>query len=114
MYLENINGPQDLKGFTAEQRKALAGEMREAMLQRASVHGGHFGPDFGIVDVSPSELIQFSDRSTGSKPLGIWAFGRWLPLGGLLFCPEIGGVRAAGVHTVLTMHTLLTIAGGYR
>lgn len=53
-----------------------------------------------------------------SKPcpmrLGIWAFRRWLPLGGLLFCPEIGGVRAAGVHTVLTMHTLLTIAGGYR
>lgn len=46
-------------------------------------------------DVSPSELIQFSDRSTGLKPLGIWAFGRWLPLGGLLFCPEIGGGRAA-------------------
>ena len=66
----------------------------------------------GKGDVSPSELIQFSDRSTGSKPLGIWAFGRWLPLGGLLFCPEIGGGRAAGVHTVLTMHTLLTIADG--
>ena len=50
MYLENINGPQDLKDFTAEQRKVLAGEMREAMLRRASVHGGHFGPDFGIVE----------------------------------------------------------------
>lgn len=47
-------------------------------------------------DVALSELIQFSDRSTGLKPLGIWAFGRWLSLGGLLFCPEIGGGRAAG------------------
>lgn len=47
-------------------------------------------------DVAPSELIQFSDRSTGLRLLGIWAFGRWLSLGGLLFCPEIGGGRAAG------------------
>ena len=50
MYLEKINSPQDIKGFNAEQRKALAQEMRDAMLKRASVHGGHFGPDFGIVE----------------------------------------------------------------
>ena len=50
MYLEKINGPQDIKGFSPEQRKALAQEMREAMLKRASIHGGHFGPDFGIVE----------------------------------------------------------------
>uniref|UniRef100_UPI0025E770F7 1-deoxy-D-xylulose-5-phosphate synthase N-terminal domain-containing protein n=1 Tax=Selenomonas sp. TaxID=2053611 RepID=UPI0025E770F7 len=50
MYLEKINEPQDIKGFSAEQRKALAQEMRAAMLKRASVHGGHFGPDFGIVE----------------------------------------------------------------
>ena len=48
MYLEKINGPQYIKAFNEEQRKALAQEMREAMLKRASVHGGHFGPDFGI------------------------------------------------------------------
>jgi len=50
MYLEKISGPQDIKAFNEEQRKALAQEMREAMLKRASVHGGHFGPDFGIVE----------------------------------------------------------------
>lgn len=50
IYLEKINGPQDIKGFSSEQRKALAQEMREAMLKRASIHGGHFGPDFGIVE----------------------------------------------------------------
>ena len=58
MYLEKINGPQDIKAFNEEQRKALAQEMREAMLKRASVHGGHFGPDFGIVDKIIAELIQ--------------------------------------------------------
>lgn len=26
--------------------------MREAMLKRASIHGGHFGPDFGIVEAT--------------------------------------------------------------
>lgn len=52
MYLEKVNGPQDIKGFSPEQRKVLAREMREAMLKRASIHGGHFGPDFGIVEAT--------------------------------------------------------------
>ena len=52
MYLEKVNSPQDIKGFSPEQRKVLASEMREAMLNRASSHGGHFGPDFGIVEVT--------------------------------------------------------------
>ena len=63
-------------------------------------------------DVLPSEMIQCSDRCNAARPLGIWALGQWLPLGGLLFCPEVGGDRAAGVHTLLTMNTLLTIAWG--
>ena len=52
MYLERVNNPEDIKGFSAEQRKVLAQEMREAMLKRASIHGGHFGPDFGIVEAT--------------------------------------------------------------
>ena len=31
MYLENINAPRDLRGYTAEQRRILAQEMREAL-----------------------------------------------------------------------------------
>lgn len=42
MYLEKINGPADVKKLDSAQLKALAQEMREAMLARASVHGGHF------------------------------------------------------------------------
>ena len=50
MYLEKITSPADIKGFDAAQRRALAQEMRDAMLKRASIHGGHFGPDFGAVE----------------------------------------------------------------
>ena len=50
MYLETITSPADIKGYTAEQRRVLAQEMRDALLKRASIHGGHFGPDFGVVE----------------------------------------------------------------
>jgi 1-deoxy-D-xylulose-5-phosphate synthase len=50
MYLETITSPADIKGYTAEQRRELAQEMRDALLKRASIHGGHFGPDFGIIE----------------------------------------------------------------
>ena len=50
MYLETITSPADIKGYTAKQRRVLAREMRTALLKRASIHGGHFGPDFGIIE----------------------------------------------------------------
>ena len=50
MYLETITSPADIKGYTAAQRTMLAREMRDALLKRASIHGAHFGPDFGIIE----------------------------------------------------------------
>ena len=50
MYLETITSPADIKGYTAPQRTMLAREMRDALLKRASIHSGHFGPDFGIIE----------------------------------------------------------------
>ena len=52
MLLEKINGPKDLKKFNASERQLLAKEMRAALLKRASIHGGHFGPDFGMVEAT--------------------------------------------------------------
>lgn len=52
MYLENINGPSDLKKLTIEEMNKLAAEMRDALLKRASIHGGHFGPNFGMVEAT--------------------------------------------------------------
>ena len=50
MYLEKINGPEDVKKLNIEEMTALAEEMRHALLKRASIHGGHFGPNFGMVE----------------------------------------------------------------
>ena len=52
MLLEKINSPADLKKFNASERQELAKEMRAALLKRASIHGGHFGPDFGMVEAT--------------------------------------------------------------
>ncbi len=52
MYIENINGPEDVKKLNISEMESLAQEMRTALLKRASIHGGHFGPNFGIVEAT--------------------------------------------------------------
>ncbi len=52
MYLEKINGPEDVKKLTDDEMIKLAAEMRNALLKRASIHGGHFGPNFGMVETT--------------------------------------------------------------
>ncbi len=50
MYLEKINQPADVRSLNKEQLEALAAEMRTALLNKLSKHGGHFGPNFGMVE----------------------------------------------------------------
>ena len=52
MYIEKINGPEDVKKLTVDEMTVMAGKMREALLKRASIHGGHFGPNFGMVEAT--------------------------------------------------------------
>lgn len=52
MYLEKINGPEDVKKLTDDEMIKLAAEMRSVLLKRASIHGGHFGPNFGMVEAT--------------------------------------------------------------
>lgn len=68
MYIENINSPADVKELNIMQLNVLAEEMRHALLTRASRHGGHFGPNFGMVEAiiamhyvfdSPKDKIVF-------------------------------------------------------
>lgn len=68
MYIENINSPADVKTLNIMQLNVLAEEMRDALLTRASKHGGHFGPNFGMVEAiiamhyvfdSPKDKIVF-------------------------------------------------------
>lgn len=52
MYLEKIQSPEDVKKLDVEQLKVLAGEMRQALIQKLSVHGGHVGPNLGMVEAT--------------------------------------------------------------
>ena len=52
MYLEKINEPADIRGYTAEQRRVLAQEMRDALIKRTSLIGGHIGPNLGIIEAT--------------------------------------------------------------
>ncbi len=52
MYIENINAPADVKKLNEEQLAVLATEIREALLTKLSRHGGHFGPNFGMVETT--------------------------------------------------------------
>lgn len=52
MYIEQINSPKDLKQLTAEQMTVLAGEIRQALLNRLSTYGGHIGPNLGMVEAT--------------------------------------------------------------
>ena len=52
MYIEKINGPEDVKKIEVSELPKLAEEMRHALLIRASKHGGHFGPNFGMVEAT--------------------------------------------------------------
>lgn len=52
MYLEQINQPSDLHKLNDRQLKELAEEMRQALLEKLSKRGGHFGPNFGMVEAT--------------------------------------------------------------
>lgn len=52
MYLENINSPADVKKLSVGELTSLCAEMREALIQKLSVHGGHVGPNLGMVEAT--------------------------------------------------------------
>lgn len=68
MYIEGINSPDDLKKLTVEECKALAGEIRQTLLNKLSKTGGHLAPNLGVVEAiisyhyvfdSPKDKIVF-------------------------------------------------------
>ena len=52
MILENISGPQDLKKLTIEELHTLVDETRTVLLEKISSHGGHSGPNLGMVEMT--------------------------------------------------------------
>lgn len=52
MYLEHISGPADVKKLSLTEMTALCGEIRTALIEKLSRHGGHCGPNFGFVEAT--------------------------------------------------------------
>ncbi|MGI8947759.1 MAG: 1-deoxy-D-xylulose-5-phosphate synthase N-terminal domain-containing protein, partial [Ornithinimicrobium sp.] len=51
-FLSSIHGPADLKALSKAQTAALAGEIRDYLIDCVSRTGGHLGPNLGVVELS--------------------------------------------------------------
>lgn len=52
MYIEKINGPADVKRLSAGELETLSEEVRGVLLKKLSEHGGHVGPNLGMVEAT--------------------------------------------------------------
>ena len=52
MLLEQINGPQDLKALSIDQLEQLSAEIRQFLIEKLSVTGGHLAPNLGVVELT--------------------------------------------------------------
>lgn len=48
--LSTIKSPEDIKNMSVDRLRALAAEMRKALIEKLAVHGGHVGPNLGMVE----------------------------------------------------------------
>ncbi|MFD1955847.1 1-deoxy-D-xylulose-5-phosphate synthase [Paenibacillus thailandensis] len=52
MLLDHINGPADLKSLTVQQLDQLADEIRQFLIEKLSVTGGHLASNLGVVELT--------------------------------------------------------------
>ena len=52
MLLENVNSPEDIKKMTDGELIQLAEEIRKVLYTKLAAHGGHCGPNFGMVEAT--------------------------------------------------------------
>ena len=63
MNLLDIKSPADIKGMSIDELGKLCGDIRHALLEKLSRHGGHIGPNLGMVEMSVAMHYVF-DLST--------------------------------------------------
>src|SRR5881296_3326731 len=59
-YLEMVDNPSHIKKLTVEQLQALAAEIRHELITVLSKHGGHLGPNLGVVELTLALHTVFS------------------------------------------------------
>lgn len=52
MILDSVNSPKDLKNLSFQQLETLAAEIRQVLIHKMSISGGHFGPNLGVVEAT--------------------------------------------------------------
>lgn len=50
--LKSIHSPEDIKNLTREELKDLSEELRANLMKKLSAHGGHVGPNLGVVEAT--------------------------------------------------------------
>jgi 1-deoxy-D-xylulose-5-phosphate synthase len=51
-YLDMIDSPEHIKKLTLDQLQSLADDVRQELIQGLSKHGGHLGPNLGVVELT--------------------------------------------------------------
>lgn len=101
--LESVHGPADLKRMNQEQLGELASEIRDFLVEKVRLAGGHLGPNLGVVELtmalhrvfdSPSDAIvwdvghqAYVHKIVTGRHEG---FGKLRQLGGLTGYPARG------------------------
>ncbi|MBI5050717.1 MAG: 1-deoxy-D-xylulose-5-phosphate synthase [Nitrospirae bacterium] len=52
MLLKKIKSPQDLKKLSIPELKELAGELREIIIERVALNGGHLASNLGVIELT--------------------------------------------------------------
>ena len=59
MILEQIQNPEDIKKLNSEELKMLAQEIREFLIEKISVTGGHLASNLGVVELTIALFLSF-------------------------------------------------------
>ncbi len=57
--LDRINGPEDIKALKKEELTELAAEIREFLIEKTSLRGGHLASNLGVVELTMAMFLSF-------------------------------------------------------
>ena len=52
MLLDNIENTEDLKKLSVSELKELSRELREMIIERVAINGGHLASNLGVIDLT--------------------------------------------------------------
>ena len=50
--LNEIKSPEDIKGLTVEDLNALSEQLRDTIIERVSLNGGHLASNLGVIELT--------------------------------------------------------------